>query len=186
MSAPVTEATGQVEALQPSVEQPDAWRESVRNLLTVAGAEVVNIVGVGNPIKGDDAIGLEVVRSLRREVGRSRLGNIRIHPPTLNPEHVITKIARKKERLVVIDAVEANVEPGTIVCSKLGNTKFGFFATHNIPLRLLPDVSANLDDSYLIGVQVGSVEVDETITERVRASGGLLVAEIKSIAGDAK
>jgi hydrogenase maturation protease len=142
---------------------------------------VVNIVGIGNPIKGDDGVGLEIVSTLRRELGPSPVPGLRIQPLSLYPELLISRIARSGERILIVDAVEANKEPGAIVCSRLRDAKFGFFATHNLPLKILPEVAENLDESYVLGVQPESVEVGEGLSEKVRATSDRLVAAITAM-----
>jgi len=159
-------------------EPADSWIPVVRSLLFGTGTRVVNIVGIGNPIKGDDGVGLEIVSTLRRELGPSPAPSLRIHSPSLYPELLISRIARSGERIVIIDAVEANMEPGAIVCSGLKEAKFGFFATHNLPLKILPEVAENLDESYVVGVQPESVEVGEGLSEKVRAASNRLVVAI--------
>ena len=155
----------------------------MRSMLSKSEAGIVNIVGIGNPIKGDDGVGLEIVSSLRRLLGPSPIPGLKIYPPSLYPERLISKVARKGGRLVIVDAVEANREPGAIVCSSLRETKFGFFATHNLPMKILPEVQGNLDESYIVGVQPESVEVGEELSEKVRASSDRLVAAMTEMIG---
>jgi hydrogenase maturation protease len=156
---------------------------TLRACLLGGGNRVVHLVGVGNPIKQDDGVGLEVVASLRRELGASPASNLRIHPPSLNPENLMSKIASRKERLVVFDAVEANREPGAIVCASLKDSKYGFFATHNLPVRLIPEVAENLDETYVVGIQPESVDVGEGLSEKVKAASDQLVAMIAAMVG---
>ncbi len=84
---------------------------------------------------------------------------------------------------MIVDAVEANREPGAIVCSSLREAKFGFFATHNLPVKILPEVAGNLDESYVVGVQPESVEVGEGLSEKVKASSDQLVAAMTAMIG---
>ncbi len=141
------------------------------------GGKTVHVFGVGNPLRGDDAVGLHVAESLRRRLrGRSR--GVKVHPQSANPELEVSAAASKGERVVLIDAVEARREPGAIVLARLSETKYGFFATHNIPLRLVPGVASNAGDTYIIGVQPESVEVGERLSEVVRMSKERLVAMI--------
>jgi hydrogenase maturation protease len=133
------------------------------------GRGMVHLVGVGNPIKGDDALGLEVVSALRARLGASPTRRIRIHPQSLSPERILPKLA-ESGTVVIFDAVEANRAPGAIVCSKLSDTKFGFFATHNLPLRIVPGISGREAQIYVVGIQPESVDIGEGLTPTAKAS----------------
>ena len=87
---------------------------------------------------------------------------------------------------MVIDAVEAQKKPGTIVCARLSETKFGFFATHNVPLRLVPGVAENAADTYVVGIQPDSVGVGEGLSDVVKGSSMKLVAMIASLVEEAE
>ena len=144
----------------------------------LGGAGTTHVFGIGNPLRQDDAVGLEVVSSLRRRIGPGSRKVVKIHGLSSNPERLISDLASRGERIVLIDAVEAKQEPGTIVCTRLSETKFGFFATHNIPLRLVPGVAENAADTYVVGIQPESVLVREGLSDVVKESSEKLVAMI--------
>jgi len=145
------------------------------------GAGVTHIFGIGNPIKQDDALGLEVVASLRKRLRPRARKLVRIHGPLSNPEREISNLALKGERILLIDAVEADSDPGTIVCARLSDTKYGFFATHNIPLKLVPGVAENAADTYVVGIQPQSVGVGEGLSEVVKESSERLITIIEGL-----
>jgi hydrogenase 3 maturation protease len=155
----------------------EAWLDSLSDSIFGGGGEV-HIVGIGNPIKRDDALGIELVSKLRRLLGPQPLPGMRIHPPTLTPERLLVRLSSGKRRIVLFDAIEAGKPPGTVVCAKLEDTKFGYFATHNIPLRILPSIR-DLDGKVrVIGVQPAEVDVGEGLSNEVNASCEKLVAAI--------
>jgi len=138
---------------------------------------------VGNPIRQDDAVGLEIVSSLRKKLGSRPSPNVIIHRPSLMPERLLSKAAAEGARVMIFDAVEANSEPGAVVCASLAETKFGFFATHNIPLRLIPDVSDGLDRSLIVGVQPESLGIGETLSATAQRAKGRVVEAMGAIIG---
>ncbi|MDG7011083.1 MAG: hydrogenase maturation protease [Nitrososphaerota archaeon] len=140
----------------------EGWRLQLGKALRFEGT--VDLVGVGNPIRGDDAVGLEVVSRLRSAHGSSPRG-IKIHPAEQMPERLLSKLASTSDRVIVFDAVEASLPPGAIVCRSLGDAKHGFFATHNVPLKLIPGLGPRLADFYVVGVQPESLEVTEGISD---------------------
>jgi hydrogenase maturation protease len=86
------------------------------------------------------------------------------------PERVLSNISSKAGSIVIFDAVEASKEPGEVVFCKLADTKYGFFGTHNVPLKLIPGLSARDDDVHLVGVQPASLDVGEGLTDTVQRS----------------
>jgi hydrogenase maturation protease len=94
------------------------------------------------------------------------------------PERLLSNLASGEGRIVVFDAVEASAKPGEVLFCPMADTKFGFFGTHNIPLRLVPGVEERLNDFLLVGVQPGSLEVGMGLTEPVRESVNEIVAVV--------
>ncbi len=138
------------------------WRRQLEAALDFDGT--VDLVGVGNTMRGDDAVGIEIVSRLRSRLGGSPKG-LKIHPAALMPERLLSKIASSSHRAMVFDAVEASRPPGSIVCRRLSETKYGFFATHNVPLKLIPGMEPRLRDFYIVGVQPASLGVGEGISD---------------------
>jgi len=158
----------------------DVWQDSLSDSIFGGGGEV-HIVGLGNPIKQDDALGIELVTKLRKLLGPRPLPGMRIHPPTLAPERLIERLSSGKRRIVLFDAIEAGRPPGTILCARLEDTKFGYFATHNIPLRILPSFR-NVDGNVrVIGVQPAEVDVGVGLSCEVSASCEKIIAAVVSM-----
>lgn len=67
------------------------------------------IIGVGNMDRGDDAVGLLVVRQLRRTLP-DQIGMRETNGDALE----LMELWRGSERVILIDAVQSGVEPGTI------------------------------------------------------------------------
>ncbi len=158
------------------------WREGLEEALS-DGRGPVHLIGVGNSIRTDDAVGLVVVRALRSDLGSAPAPWVKIHRASLMPERLLSKLAAEGRRLLIFDAVEAAKEPGSIVFSRLSETKYGFFATHNIPLRLVPGLAAAGTEVYILGVQPESLEVGEGLTRTVSESAGTIVEAVARAIG---
>ncbi len=165
---------------------PSDLRRSIRKWLTPSDGRTVHLVGVGNPIRGDDGVGLEVARALRRDLGAHPRPGVWIHPPAFSPERLLSKVSSDGGRLTIFDAVEASMAPGALVFAHLSDTKYGFFATHNLPMRLIPGLAANLDSACVLGVQPGSLEVREGLSESVSRARDRLVDLVKANVGAGK
>jgi hydrogenase maturation protease len=130
----------------------------------------VHLVGAGNELRKDDAVGLEVISALRSRLGSVPAPGVTIHASTPMPERLLSKLASAEGRIIIFDAVEASAQPGAVVFRPMADTKYGFFGTHNIPLRLVPGLEGRLGDIFLVGVQPGSLEVGTGLCRSVRDS----------------
>jgi len=136
------------------------------------------LVGIGNILRGDDAVGLKIASKLRSNLGPAPAKGIRIHQAADAPEMLLSKLAASGTRIIIFDAVDASADPGKIVCAKLGDTKYGFFATHNIPLKIVPGLAERLNDVLVVGVQPESLEVGEGLSDVVKRSAGRVVEAV--------
>ena len=135
-------------------------------------------MGVGNALRKDDAAGLEIVSDLISMLGPAPAPNLKIHGVSFSPERLLSKLSSETGKIVIFDAVEASREPGEVVFCSLSDTKYGFFATHNVPIRMIPGLAAREREICLVGVQPGSLEVGEGLTEPVRKSVKQVVAVV--------
>jgi len=134
-------------------------------------ARRVVVVGVGNTLRGDDGVGVLVARRLAEKGFK---GKVIVAGP--NPELFIRNIASAKPDLTVfVDAVDAGLEPGSIVVSPLTGTGTAFppLSTHAIPLPMLAALLGS--KSYLIGIQVEKTDFCSRMSPRVREAAETLV-----------
>ncbi|HUI24186.1 MAG TPA: hydrogenase maturation protease [Nitrososphaerales archaeon] len=144
------------------------------------GRNPVHLMGVGNELRTDDAVGLEIASSLRRKLGMTPAPGVKIYTSTPAPERLLSRLASARGRIVVFDAVEASATPGEVVFRCMADTQYGFFGTHNIPLRLVPGLEGRLGDVLLVGVQPATLEVGWGLSEAVSES----VREIVSVVAE--
>jgi hydrogenase 3 maturation protease len=89
------------------------------------------LLGLGNPVGRDDAVGLRVAEALREAEWLS------IPAPAL--ENVLGLVEKEKpEKLVIVDAAEMGLPPGTIRRLPLGKGAEMLGSTHGLPLSLPP------------------------------------------------
>jgi len=155
--------------------ESEGWRQEVARCIE-RSPRPIHFVGIGNELRRDDAAGLNVVTALGRVLGASPPSWVKLHQGEL-AERVLSRIPRE-DGVVVFDAVQAKVGPGGIVCATLDDTRYGFFATHNIPLRLIPGLAERQDTAYVIGIEPESLDVGEGLTRAVKRSVDALAAEI--------
>ncbi len=92
------------------------------------------IMGIGNELNGDDAIGVLIVRKLKR-----KLKDWEIIDAGTMPENYTSKIERlNPELLVMIDAIEdKELPPGDVKIVEPSHIGKLALSTHSIPLSVL-------------------------------------------------
>ncbi len=160
----------------------EEWADELGNLMFPSGKSgKVIFIGVGNPIKNDDLVGLYMSSKLRREHGANPTKSIRILSAS-SPETAFSKIGKDSRfesgTIVIFDAVESDSPPGSIIFANVKETRYGFFATHNIPLRLIPSVSANIAKAFVLGIQAEDTDIGENLSKTVRESADRVVSRI--------
>jgi hydrogenase 3 maturation protease len=96
----------------------------------------VVVIGMGNELRGDDAVGLEVVRILKAHQG-SRLT---VYEGHMTPEAFIAPACSlKPSHLLIIDAAELKQKPGTWRLLSRDEIQTGLFTTHYLPATAVAD-----------------------------------------------
>lgn len=132
---------------------------SIRRLL----ARGALVVFLGNELRGDDAAGLRVGEAVAGVAGTER-----VVVCAEGLEMCTSRIrARKPKLILLVDAVEAGLKPGSVVLANLREEDaFHFASTHSLPkslvLRLL-----GVEEVWLLGVQVGTRDVGAPLSAEV-------------------
>lgn len=99
------------------------------------GAGRVVVVGVGNPIRMDDFVGVKIVQDLKDKVDSERV--MLIEAETVPENHMQEIIEFKPTHILIIDAAIIGLKEGE---SKLTSpeqlTDYPAFSTHMLPLRI--------------------------------------------------
>jgi len=128
---------------------------------------LVKIIGCGNPLAGDDGVGLKAIEELKRWGLPPEIKLIAAGLPGL----AILDLMRGAEQVIIIDAVEAGQSPGTVIHCKeidLPRITFRSLSLHNIGIaealslgRLTePETFPHRLD--IVGVQVGEISLGKT------------------------
>jgi len=126
----------------------------------------VLIVGIGNPLRGDDGVGPEIIKRLNNPLPRLLLFDV-----GETPENYLGKIVKQKpDTMVLIDAVDFGSSPGTIKIIEKDDIKDESLSTHNASLNLVAkylqkETSA---DVFLLGIQPETTEFGREISQPVR------------------
>lgn len=141
------------------------------------------ILGLGNTLNGDDGIGSYVAERISEQLrdaeeepaqaksaGSGRLIAIDCGTAPENYTSIIRK--RKPDRLILVDAADMGLEPGsyrTISPERIGVMHV---STHNIPLSILISyVSQFCRDVVLIGIQPHRMDFGPALSPVVKNGG---------------
>jgi hydrogenase maturation protease len=95
-----------------------------------------------------------------------------------NPDLAISKIDLRSSKLLIFDAVEAGKPPGSIIFSSISDTQYGFFVTHNLPLKVYPAVRQNVEHVSVLGVEPNDVGIGEELSDVVGPAADRVVEEV--------
>ncbi|UCD14860.1 MAG: hydrogenase 3 maturation endopeptidase HyCI [Candidatus Omnitrophota bacterium] len=123
------------------------------------------IVGIGNILRGDDAIGPAIIENLNGKVGAVCID------AGSAPENYIGKIIKEDpDAVLIIDAVDLGLEAGSYDLLVNSDILSSGFTTHD----LSPDMFINFlkketnADIYLLGIQPQRVSFGDEMSQRVK------------------
>jgi hydrogenase maturation protease len=133
------------------------------------------IVGMGNYLRKDDAVGLYLVDELQGRVAPDQVLLLNVEDII---ESFVFKIAELDcENVLIVDAVRSTTSPGSIIFGRL--TKCGEalndYSTHQLSLTLCGKI---LEESgkktYLLGVEAADTDFGSGLSHDVKQSADLL------------
>ena len=158
------------------------WKDQLQRKLSALSAperaHSVAVIGMGNELYGDDAVGLEVVRALKPVVAQNP--STLIIEAGLAPENCLGQILCFNPGLVIfVDAAQMDEVPGTIRWLERDSMAGTGFSTHTLSAALLLQfLSSEIGcDTAVIGIQPAQnqlqVPISTPVQEAVRevASG---------------
>ncbi len=131
------------------------------------------LLGIGNEMNGDDAVGIYVARKIKCKGWKS------IDCATV-PENFVGEIYRyKPDKVVIVDAADMNLKAGEV--RRISKDKIGkaTFSTHSVPLSLFISHLQKLMNTevFLIGIQPKSMYGE--MSEEVKRAGEEVIEYIK-------
>lgn len=131
------------------------------------GCQRLVVIGIGNPLRGDDAIGLKVIQKLSRKIPE----NVRLLECGVIPENYFSKIEEfKPTHVLMIDAAHLNGEAGASRLISIEEIAGTALSTHTLPLSFLAEIiKQNIGaDVKLLGIQPESVEFKEGLSPKLQ------------------
>ena len=146
------------------------------------GAGRVVVVGVGNPIRMDDFVGVKIVRDLRGKVDADRV--MLIEAETIPENHMQEIIDYKPTHILIIDAAIIGLKPAeSRLISPEQLMNYPAFSTHILPLRLFCEYTTETIKAKiaLLLIEPKKADFGEGLTREVAASDAIIVNALQKI-----
>lgn len=146
---------------------------------SLEGWRRIAFLGIGSELRGDDAAGPKVLERL--EAALAGGGDIAFFHGGSAPENLTGAIRDfNPTHLVVIDAADLGMKPGSfrvIGAREIGGASF---STHSLPIPIILGYlrSTMKSREIVIGIQPGSLEFDSPVTAPVAAAVESLAEDI--------
>lgn len=119
------------------------------------------IVGIGNPLRGDDGFGPALIQRLQGQV------NCVCIDAGSSPENYVGRIVREEpETILLVDVAHLGLRPGQYQLLQPVDIVAGGLTTHSMSSRLLIEFLENQTQAniFLLGVQPQTVALGEGIS----------------------
>jgi len=151
--------------------------------LQTIGIDRLAIVGVGNPLKGDDFAGSFVAKKLMSRLPKNARRPLILDAES-SPENFTGRIRVFRPKTVIfIDSAIMRSSPSTIRLIDLQETDYPYFSTHNLPLRLLGSLMAGVERLFLLGIEPKSTMFGDEMSSEVRRACDSVVDAVCAIVG---
>ena len=131
------------------------------------------VLGVGNPLMGDDGLGIAAVEALRRDYSFAE-GVELVDGGTWGMN--LLPVIETAERLLILDAINAGLEPGVLVRlsrDELPRLLAHKMSPHQIDLKevlALAELRGNLPaEALALGLQPAVIEMDDRLSPGLAA-----------------
>ena len=144
------------------------WQELLRPWIIRQNR--VAILGIGNPLRSDDAAGVLVARRLADSALIRDLDSVLVIEAGHAPENATAELRRFAPQVVLlIDAAEMGEAPGTIRRVAMEEIDGMSASTHTLPLSMLAKyLILELGcDVRVLGIQPHSTEIGESVSRDV-------------------
>src|SRR5687768_17220698 len=146
------------------------WQESLQANLSQKSKRLA-VVGIGHELRGDDALGVLIIRQLQQECLKSE--HVLLVEGGSAPENVTGSLRRfQPDMVLLIDAVDMNQPPGSIEIVDWHNSRESAASTHTLSLRLFADyLCCELNCAVvLLGIQPLAAEFAMPLTHPIQVS----------------
>ncbi|MEM2865973.1 MAG: hydrogenase maturation protease [Candidatus Hadarchaeales archaeon] len=149
----------------------------------LSGCERVMVMGIGNPLRRDDAVGLEVVKRMEGKVG----GRVELLECESVAENFLEEVERfKPSHLLLLDAALLGLKPGESRLVTSEELPVETVSTHLLPLRIFCDYVREVVGSKvaLLCIQPKDTDFGEGMTKELEEAAGRLAGLLSLVLRD--
>ncbi|MEJ2634985.1 MAG: HyaD/HybD family hydrogenase maturation endopeptidase [Calditrichia bacterium] len=143
----------------------------------------IAVIGIGNPLLGDDGFGVETVRRLKES---GELPDIEILDGGSIGLYLLPYLA-DKTHIIIVDIVQSGKQPGQMIRLKADRVPTGVFmklsehqVTFHEVLALMGLLKIRPDECIIIGVEPKSNIWGDSLSPEVASSIDLVIKDIKA------
>ena len=125
------------------------------------------VLGIGNPLRGDDAVGLKIIHNLLGKLPK----NVLLLECGMTPENYLGKIEEfKPSHVLMVDAAQINEEAGASRLIPVEEIAGTALSTHTLPLSFLAEIIKQSIEAkvVLLGIQPESIEFREGLSPKLQ------------------
>jgi hydrogenase 3 maturation protease len=121
-------------------------------------------MGIGNPLRSDDAVGELIIMELKKLIFQKKV--ITIGCETVPENYLQTVEEEDPSHLLLIDAVDAGIQPGSIIFKEVREKEEITVSTHTIPLGIIANFIKNTFNVkiMLLGIQIADLNFREGLS----------------------
>jgi hydrogenase 3 maturation protease len=154
----------------------------LKNRLKDAGK--IAVLGVGSELRGDDAAGLVVAKSLATYIKKRKIKSVKVFLGQTSPENLTGQIKKfNPTHLIIIDSADFHQKAGAARIIDTGRERGVSFSTHSLPICIIKDYLYKSIgcETIVIGIQPQSLGFCSALSHKVQKSVEILSAEMADV-----
>lgn len=146
------------------------WKEELRRIIDdlLAGEGDLVLIGVGNPLRGDDGVGVEIAKILKQSLRNERVKVVIVEDRV----DLIPRMLRgaNPRAVLIFDAADFGGRPGDVRIMSSDEASGKAISTHEMPLDLMLRLAEKGAPAYVLGIQVETLEFGTGISPAVKVA----------------
>lgn len=145
------------------------WEPQLKELVNAASpTSRVALVGVGHPLRGDDYVGSYAMKRIIKARRGALSDSVYLFDAEDNVERVITRLSRiDPKQVIFIDACEMGARPAETKLLPVDESRYPFFTTHGIPLKVLAEQLLMGCKAWVLAIQPKETDFGDDLSPEV-------------------
>ena len=155
-----------------ALQQLQTWLQGFRKLA---------LIGVGNPLRHDDQVGLEIVQQVNNHIQDSRV--LILESESVPENYLDTIVAFNPSHLLILDAALLNLPAGTERFMESVPAVSSSISTHTLPLHLFTSYLQRIIDAQIgfLLIQPADITFGEGLSPEVHVTASRIVAALREL-----